>query len=112
MKNPRGMSPAPPGGLTLPDTQGGERRREGAVRRPERPTAAAPGSAVVLDHAEHVGGDAALVAAVELLERTIVAAPDAGDEIGVGPSLARIGPCRYGCLQDKRCATHCAVLRA
>ena len=38
------------------------------------------GAAVVLDHAEDVGGDAALVARVELLEGAVVAAADGRDE--------------------------------
>jgi hypothetical protein len=62
------------------------------------------GAAVVLDHAEHVGGDPALVARVELLERAIVTAADGGDERGVARPL---GHCRLGgrghrCIHDHR----------
>ena len=43
------------------------------------------GTAVVLDHAEDVGGDAALVAAVELLEGAVVAAADRRDQLARRP---------------------------
>jgi hypothetical protein len=36
---------------------------------------------VVLDHAEHVGVDAPVVALIENLEGAIVTAPDAGDQL-------------------------------
>ena len=48
-------------------------------------------AAVILDHAEDVGGDAALVARIQLLERAVVAAAHGGHEVGVGGSLRRLG---------------------
>ena len=64
------------------------------------------GAAVVLDHAEHVGVDAALVALVEELEGAVVTAPDRRDQSLVGVrGLTRIpGRCRRG---TARSPTHC-----
>jgi hypothetical protein len=70
------------------------------------------GAAVVLHHPEHVGGDPALVAAVELLEGPVVPPPHGGDEVGVGVALGRLRDCGDRRIQDHRCPTHSSVLRA
>jgi hypothetical protein len=55
------------------------------------------GSAVVLDHAADVGGDAAVVAGVELLEGAVVAAAHSAHQVVVG-ALRRAS----GCLDGRR----------
>jgi hypothetical protein len=64
------------------------------------------GAAVVLDHAEHVGGDAALVAAVEPLEGAVVALAHRGDELVVGAALGRVADCGRRRIQNRRSPTH------
>jgi hypothetical protein len=69
-------------------------------------------AAVVLDHAEHVGGDAALIPAVELLEGAVVAAPHGRDEAGVEVALGRLGGHDDRYIHDHRSPAHSSILRA
>jgi hypothetical protein len=50
-----------------------------------------------VDHAVDVGGDPALVAQVEMLERAVVACTDAGDEVIVVVALRSGARNRKGC---------------
>ena len=59
------------------------------------------GAAVVLDHAEHVGVDAPLVALVERLEGAVVAAPDGRDEALVAGPSAAPAPASTGAVQRR-----------
>src|SRR3954447_289632 len=52
------------------------------------------GAPVILDHAEHVGGDPALVALVQRLESAVVAAPDPSHQLMIGGT--RAGASRAG----------------
>jgi hypothetical protein len=52
---------------------------------------------VIVDHAVHVGGDPALVAQVELLERAVIPGADAGDERVVVIAIGSRARDRKGC---------------